>query len=100
VPVDIWTDIACPWCYLGKRRWQAALAGFPDADRILVRWRAFELRPGEHTVGPQAIRADRVLAAEVGVTAVPSYRIGRRNAVSGALDADQLLALLDARAPA
>ncbi|MDJ1136958.1 DsbA family oxidoreductase [Streptomyces iconiensis] len=46
VTVDIWADIACPWCYLGKRRWDRALAASPLADTTRVRWRAFELRPG------------------------------------------------------
>jgi predicted DsbA family dithiol-disulfide isomerase len=43
--VDIWSDIACPWCYLGKRRFEAALAQFAHRDAVEVRWRAFELDP-------------------------------------------------------
>lgn len=41
--VDIWSDIACPWCYVGKRRFEAALAQFPHRDAVEVVWRAFEL---------------------------------------------------------
>ena len=41
--VDIWSDIACPWCYVGKRRLEAALARFPQRDNVEVTWRAFEL---------------------------------------------------------
>jgi predicted DsbA family dithiol-disulfide isomerase len=42
--VEIWSDIACPWCYVGKRRFEAALEGFePDVE---VTWRSFELDPG------------------------------------------------------
>ncbi len=44
--IDIWSDIACPWCYLGRRRLQAALASFEDAEEIAVRWHSFELDPG------------------------------------------------------
>ena len=43
--VDIWSDIACPWCYVGKRRFEQALAGFEPRAVVRVRWRAFELDP-------------------------------------------------------
>ena len=55
--LDLWSDVACPWCYVGKRRLEAALARF---DRpVDVRWRAFELDPGAQD-GP----AERVDYAE------------------------------------
>lgn len=41
--VDVWSDIACPWCYVGKRRLERALAEFPHRDGVEVVWRAFEL---------------------------------------------------------
>ena len=43
--VEIWSDIACPWCYVGKRRFEAALAGFEQRDEVQVTWRSFELDP-------------------------------------------------------
>lgn len=43
--IDVWSDIACPWCYIGKRRLEAALARFPYRDGVHVTWRAFELDP-------------------------------------------------------
>ena len=45
VNVEIWSDIACPWCAVGKRRFEKALAGFPQRDDVTVTWRAFELDP-------------------------------------------------------
>jgi predicted DsbA family dithiol-disulfide isomerase len=45
VNVEIWSDIACPWCYVGKRRFEAALADFEHADQVTVTWRSFELDP-------------------------------------------------------
>jgi predicted DsbA family dithiol-disulfide isomerase len=45
VHVEIWSDIACPWCYVGKRRFEAALAGFEHRDDVQVTWRSFELDP-------------------------------------------------------
>jgi len=43
--VEIWSDIACPWCYIGKRRFEAALSQFDHADDVNVTWRSFELDP-------------------------------------------------------
>ncbi|MFC4555577.1 DsbA family oxidoreductase [Georgenia faecalis] len=43
--VDIWSDIACPWCYIGKRKFEAGLAALPDADDVVVTYRSFELSP-------------------------------------------------------
>jgi predicted DsbA family dithiol-disulfide isomerase len=45
VDVEIWSDIACPWCYIGKRRFEAALAQFEHRDDVRVTWRSFELDP-------------------------------------------------------
>ncbi len=41
--VDVWSDIACPWCYVGKRRLEAALAKFPH--EVELTWHSFELDP-------------------------------------------------------
>src|SRR4051812_47052577 len=43
--IEIWSDIACPWCYVGKRRFEAALAAFEHRDEVQVLWRSFELDP-------------------------------------------------------
>ncbi len=43
--VEIWSDIVCPWCAIGKRRFEAALARFADRDAVEVHWRSFELDP-------------------------------------------------------
>ena len=48
--VEIWSDIACPWCYVGKRRFEAALAEFEHRDEVRVRWRSFELDPSAPAV--------------------------------------------------
>ncbi|CAM5393558.1 MULTISPECIES: DsbA family oxidoreductase [Streptomyces] len=44
--VEIWSDIACPWCYVGKARFEKALASFPHRDGVEVVHRSFELDPG------------------------------------------------------
>ena len=43
--IDVWSDVVCPWCYLGKKRLEAALAGLDWADEVTVRWRAYQLDP-------------------------------------------------------
>ncbi|MHA7133912.1 DsbA family oxidoreductase [Oerskovia turbata] len=48
VKVDIWSDVACPWCYVGKRRFETALAGFAgrdDAPEVEIEYHSFELAP-------------------------------------------------------
>ncbi|MFD5639768.1 DsbA family oxidoreductase [Streptomyces sp. NPDC127077] len=44
--VEIWSDIACPWCYVGKARFEKALDAFPHRDEVEVVHRSFELDPG------------------------------------------------------
>ena len=51
VHVEIWSDIACPWCYIGKRRFATALAAFGHREHVEVTWRSYELSPGT-PVGP------------------------------------------------
>lgn len=41
--IEIWSDVICPWCYIGKRRFEAALAAFPHKEEVTVVWRSFEL---------------------------------------------------------
>lgn len=43
--VEIWSDVVCPWCYIGKRRFETALAQFEHAADVEVIWRSFELDP-------------------------------------------------------
>jgi predicted DsbA family dithiol-disulfide isomerase len=44
--VEIWSDVVCPWCYIGKRRFESGLSRFEHAGEVEVRWRSFELDPG------------------------------------------------------
>jgi predicted DsbA family dithiol-disulfide isomerase len=43
--VEIWSDVICPWCYIGKRRFEMALAGIAQRESVHVIWRSFELDP-------------------------------------------------------
>ncbi len=67
--MEIWSDVVCPWCYIGKRRFEAALARFEHADEVEVRWRSYELDPqapqrrsgtmGEHIAAKYGMRVDQ-----------------------------------------
>jgi predicted DsbA family dithiol-disulfide isomerase len=45
VRVEVWSDVVCPWCYLGKRRLEHALERFEHAEEVEVVWRSFQLDP-------------------------------------------------------
>jgi predicted DsbA family dithiol-disulfide isomerase len=47
--VEIWSDVVCPWCYLGKRRFEQGLAAFEHRDEVEVVYRSFELDPSAPT---------------------------------------------------
>jgi predicted DsbA family dithiol-disulfide isomerase len=66
--LDVWSDIACPWCYVGKRRLEAALQGWEHGHDVDLVWRSFELDPsaarGRVEAGPYAPK----LAAKYRIT--------------------------------
>jgi predicted DsbA family dithiol-disulfide isomerase len=45
VQIEVWSDVVCPWCYIGKRRLETALERFPHRDEVEVVWRSFQLDP-------------------------------------------------------
>ncbi|GAB3565492.1 DsbA family oxidoreductase [Arthrobacter alkaliphilus] len=56
VVVEVWADLGCPWCYVGKHRLQRAIEGRPDAGRFQMKIRSFELNP-ESPKEPEPIEA-------------------------------------------
>ncbi|HEX5266105.1 MAG TPA: DsbA family oxidoreductase [Acidimicrobiales bacterium] len=64
--VDIWSDVVCPWCFIGKRRFEQALSRFPHREQVSIVWRSFELDPTAPPVRP-GDPAER-LAAKYGMT--------------------------------
>jgi predicted DsbA family dithiol-disulfide isomerase len=53
--IEIWSDVVCPWCYIGKRRLEEALASFPAAEEVEVVYRAFELDPTAPQEGRESV---------------------------------------------
>src|ERR1700728_101481 len=64
--VEIWSDIVCPWCYLGKRHFEQALEEFGHRDEVDVVYRSFELDPS----APAGVTSSTVehLASKYGMT--------------------------------
>lgn len=52
--IDIWSDVVCPWCFIGKRRLEKALSTFEHRDQVTIRHRAFQLQPDINTTVPTA----------------------------------------------
>lgn len=73
IKVDIWSDVACPWCYIGKRRFEAALAEFPQRDDVDVVWHSFELNPAAPLDNP--LSPGENLAAKYGETLEGAQRM-------------------------
>jgi len=103
VRIDVWSDVVCPWCYLGKRRLEAALDRLPWSAEVEVRWRAFQLDPRaprepgdlraaiERKYGPGAFDAMTARLTALGRPEGIDYRFDRAQRV-GTRDAHRLLA--------
>ena len=76
--VDVWSDIACPWCYVGKRRLEAALARFSHRDAVKVAWRAFELDPTAPRVRDRSVSYIQRLARKYGSSTAEAEGMIRR----------------------
>lgn len=71
--IDIWSDFACPFCYIGKRRLEEALAQFPHRDHVEVTFRSFELDPNAPTHQQQSM--DEMLAQKYGMSVEEARRM-------------------------
>lgn len=61
--IDVWSDVVCPWCFIGKRRLEKALSTFADKDEITIRHRAFQLDPN----ALETLPTSQVLSEKYGV---------------------------------
>jgi predicted DsbA family dithiol-disulfide isomerase len=55
VEIEIWSDIVCPFCYVGKRHLERALEAFDHGDAVTVTWRSFELDPAAEAVASESL---------------------------------------------
>lgn len=82
--VEIWSDIACPWCYVGKRRLEAALQQFEHRDQVTITWRSFELDPTAPAAREQS--GAEHLAEKYGTSVEQARTMEQRMADSAAED--------------
>lgn len=61
--IDVWSDVVCPWCFIGKRRLEKALSTFAHKDEITIRHRAFQLDPN----ALETLPTSQVLSEKYGV---------------------------------
>jgi len=64
--IDVWSDIVCPWCYIGKRRLETALSRFEHRDKITLTWRSYQLNPEAPKVATET--TVQMLARKYGVS--------------------------------
>lgn len=108
--IEIWSDVVCPFCYLGKRRLEKALEDFPDRDAVTVTWKSFQLHPGLERrpgLGLEAylaerkgwslaqIRATHDRLAKAGAEAGLEYRF-EKAVIADTFDAHRLIQLAKA----
>jgi predicted DsbA family dithiol-disulfide isomerase len=82
--VEIWSDVVCPWCYLGKRRFERALASFDHRDQVDVVYRSFELDP-DAPIGVTT-PTEKLLASKYGLTSAQAEEAQRQMEQRGADD--------------
>jgi predicted DsbA family dithiol-disulfide isomerase len=82
--VEIWSDVVCPWCYLGKKRFEQALADFKHADQVQVVYRSFELDP----TAPEGVTTPTIerLAEKYGMSPSEADRAQRQMEERAAAD--------------
>jgi predicted DsbA family dithiol-disulfide isomerase len=82
--IEIWSDVVCPWCYIGKRRFERAVASFGHPDEVTITYRSFELDPDApaQRAGTQAEH----LARKYGMTIAQAERANEQMTERAAAD--------------
>lgn len=76
--IEVWSDVVCPWCFIGKRRLEKAIAKLPDPSVVEVRHRAFQLQPDitktvpttQHLAEKYRVSAEQVAQMQANVCAI------------------------------
>lgn len=76
--VEIWSDIMCPFCYIGKRHFEQALKQFPHNNEIQIEWKSFQLDPSIPQHLPQKTSVYQYLAQRKGMTYDQSVKMHER----------------------
>jgi predicted DsbA family dithiol-disulfide isomerase len=79
--IEIWSDIACPWCYLGKHRFEEALAQFEGRDDVDVTYRSFQLDPTAPSVAQGSL--NELLSKKFGMPLAQAEAMNARMTAMG-----------------
>ena len=74
--IEVFSDVVCPFCYIGKRRLEEALDGFGHADQVTVTYRSFQLDPSTPTTSELSL--EQMLAQKYGRTLVQAREMNNR----------------------
>jgi predicted DsbA family dithiol-disulfide isomerase len=74
--IEIWSDVICPWCYIGKRRFEAALSQFAQRGSVQIIWRSFELDPNAPRQRPGTLEEN--LSRKYGVSMAEAAAMNAR----------------------
>lgn len=74
--VEIWSDIACPFCYIGKRNFEGALEKFAHKDKVEVEWKSFQLDP--YAEIEQSMSAEEMLSSKYRVSVDEAKKMNQR----------------------
>ena len=74
--IEIFSDVVCPWCYIGKRRLEQALSTFPHADEVTITYRSFQLDPTAPRRSEETL--EQHLAAKYGRTLDEARQMNQR----------------------
>ena len=106
--IEIWSDIVCPWCYLGKRRFEKALAAFEGRDDVRIAHRSFQLDPtrakgetssrramlrSKYQLSEEQVRAMDQKMEQTAAAAGLEYHLTEAGMTGNTLDAHQLVHL-------
>ena len=82
IKVEIWSDVACPFCYLGKKRFEKAVEALGFKDKIDVRWKSFQLNP-DMTTNPE-LRIHQYLSQVKGIPESQALAMNQQITTAGA----------------
>lgn len=72
--IEIWSDVVCPWCYIGKRRFEQALGEFAHADKLDIEWKSYQLDPQMET--DPTLNIHQYLADKKGMSLEQAHAMG------------------------
>ncbi len=96
--IEVFSDVVCPWCYIGKRRLEQALSTFPHADEVTITYRSFQLDPTAPRRSEETL--EQHLAAKYGRTLDEARQMNQRvSDVAATVGLDFRLATRSAATP-